>query len=92
MHMLYNSDSFVVVQFKLPQDEASDGTTPAPLARGGFEIVDKHAGREIYLQGLVAESFQRGVEALVEAGPSEEQLDDFISGFVQLAQQPVVLH
>lgn len=83
MHMLYNSDSFVVVQFQLPEEAA---------ARGGFEIVDKHARREIFLQGLVAETFQRGVEALVEAGPSEEQLDDFISGFVQLAQQPVVLH
>ena len=92
MHMLYNSDSFVVVQFKLPEDEAADGHAPQQSARGGFEIVDKHAGREIYLQGLVAESFQRGVEALVQAGPSEEQLDDYISGFVQLAQQPVVLH
>jgi hypothetical protein len=87
MHMLYNSDSFVVVQFKLP-----DESVPGQTARGGFEIVDKMAGREIYLQGAVAESFQRGVEALVQAGPSEEQLDDYISGFVQLAQQPVVLH
>lgn len=83
MQMLYNSDSFVVVQFQLPEDGA---------ARAGFEIVDKHARRETYLQGAVAETFQRGVEALVKAGPSEEQLDDFISGFVQLAQQPVVLH
>jgi hypothetical protein len=90
--MLYNSDSFVVVQFKLPEDEAADGPAQPQSARGGFEIVDKHAGREIYLQGLVAETFQRGVEALVQAGPSEEQLDDYISGFVQLAQQPVVLH
>jgi hypothetical protein len=96
MHMLYNSDSFVVVQFKLPEEELASNTAPgaAPLlaGRGGFEIVDKHAGREIYLSGPVAESFQRGVEALVQAGPSEEQLDDYISGFVQLAQQPVVLH
>ena len=96
MHMLYNSDSFVVVQFQLPEDTTAPDDTQSQsqsrVGRGGFEIVDKHAGREIYLQGLVAESFQRGVEALVEAGPSEEQLDDFISGFVQLAQQPVVLH
>jgi hypothetical protein len=84
MHMLYNSDSFVVVQFQ-PEGEGT-------AAQGGFEIVDKHARRETYLQGPVAESFQRGVEALVQAGPSEEQLDDFISGFVQFAQQPVVLH
>ena len=92
MHMLYNSDSFVVVQFKLQEDNPAPGSAPVLAGRGGFEIVDKHAGREIYLQGLVADSFQRGVEALVKAGPSEEQLDDYISGFVQLAQQPVVLH
>lgn len=88
MHMLYNSDSFVVVQFQLPEE----ADKPGHAKRDGFEIVDKHAGREIYLQGLVAESFQRGVEALVKAGPDEEQLDDYINGFVQLAQQPVVLH
>lgn len=88
MHMLYNSDSFVVVQFQLPEEEQR----PGHARRDGFEIVDKQARREIYLQGPVAESFQRGVEALVQAGPSEEQLDDYISGFVQLAQQPVVLH
>ncbi len=92
MHMLYNSDSFVVVQFQLPGDGSAASDTPSQAGRGGFEIVDKHARREIYLHGLVAESFQRGVEALVESGPSQEQLDDFISGFVQLAQQPVVLH
>jgi hypothetical protein len=88
MHMLYNSDSFVVVQFQLPDE----GQRPGHAKHDGFEIVDKHAGREIYLQGLVADTFQRGVEALVKAGPDEDQLDDYISGFVQLAQQPVVLH
>jgi hypothetical protein len=29
---------------------------------------------------------------LVERGPSEEEFDDFIAGYTQLAQQPVVLH
>ncbi len=87
MHMLYNSDSFVVVQFlHLAEPEH------ARAAHGGFEIVDKLAGKEIYLQGAVAESFQRGVEALVQQGPSEELLDEFIAGFTVLAQQPVVLH
>ena len=87
MHMLYHSDSFIVVQFRLPTDEA-DGQG----ARGGYEIVDKLAGKEIYLQGAVADSFQRGVAALVQQGPSEESLDAFIAGFAELAQQPVVLH
>lgn len=87
MQMLYNSDSFVVVQFLQP----SEPEQPRP-AQGGYEIVDKLAGKEIYLQGAVAESFQRGVEALVQQGPSEELLDEFIAGFTVLAQQPVVLH
>jgi Protein of unknown function (DUF3567) len=91
MQMLYNSDSFVVVQFELPDE--SDAALEQ--RRGGYEIVDKFARKEIYLQGAVAESFQRGVQALVEEVPHEEReqrLDDYIAGFVALAQQPVILH
>ena len=87
MQMLYNSASFVVVQFD-PPTTADD----ARESRGGYEIVDKIARKEIYLRGAVAESFQRGVEALVQDGPDETQLDEFIAGFTTLAQQPVVLH
>ena len=87
MQMLYNSDSFAVMQFDVPA-QGADGAEP----RGGYEIVDKFERKEIYLQGAVAESFQRGVEALVQQGPSEESLDEFIAGFTAWAQQPVVLH
>ena len=87
MQMLYNSDSFVVVQFSL-----SDEAEALHPGRGGFEIVDKFARKEIYLQGAVAESFQRGVEALSLQGPSEDILDQFIAGFTTLAQQPVLSH
>lgn len=90
MHMLYNSDSFVVVRFDLPQQ--ADAQAGAPV-RGGFEIVDKAAGKEIFIEGALAERFRLGVEALVEQGsPNEETLDDYIAGFTALAQQPVVLH
>ena len=87
MQMLYNSDSYVVVQFLQPAEVAHAGPS-----QSGYEIVDKLAGKEIYLRGAVAESFQRGVEALVQQGPSEQKLDEFIAGFTVLAQQPVVLH
>jgi hypothetical protein len=85
MQMLYNSDSFVVVRFEAP------GHAPGTAA-GGFEIVDKFARREVYLQGAVAERFERGVQELVRQGPSEESLDEFIAGFADAAQQPLVLH
>jgi Protein of unknown function (DUF3567) len=61
-------------------------------AHGGYEIVDKMARKEIYLQGLVAASFQRGVKALVDQGPDPQALEDYIASFTVLAQHPVVLH
>ena len=87
MQMLYNSDQYVVVQFDL--SVPGEGTA---ARRGGFEIVDKLARKEIYIEGAVAESFQRGVQALVDEGPNPEAIDDYIAGFTALAQQPVVLH
>jgi hypothetical protein len=89
MQMLYNSDSFVVVRFDVP---AADDTAPAQ-ARGGYEIVDKLARKEIFIEGALAERFKQGVQALVEDGPpSEEAVDDYIAGFTVLAQQTLVLH
>ncbi len=84
--MLYHSDSFVVVQFELPAAEA--GTAP----RGGYEIVDKLARKEIFLEGAVAASFKAGIDALVEREPTEDAVDDFIAGYTLLAQQPLTLH
>jgi hypothetical protein len=86
MLMLYNSDSFAVVQFDVP------GTGAQMLTRGGYEIVDKFARKEIFLDGALAQSFKEGIEDLIETSPSEEELDDFIARFTTLAQQPVVLH
>ncbi len=91
MHMLYNSDHFAVVQFDVPA--AEEGATPT-LRRGGFEIVDKFARREIFLEGALAEHFKEGVQALVdsEGQTTEDDMDDYVSGFAALAQHPVILH
>lgn len=67
-------------------------TVPAAPRLGGYEIVDKLARKEIFIQGAVAVSFQQGVQALVAQGPNPEALDEFIGSFTTLAQQPVVLH
>ena len=89
MLMLYNSDNFAVVQIDVPAPSHEES---GPLTRGGYEIVDKFARKEIFLEGAMAESFKEGVEALIETSPSEEEIDDFIGRFTTLAQQPVVLH
>ena len=108
MQMLYNSDSFSVVLFDVGSGasetpvagaEAQPQLTPLkplkplkPLTQGGYEIVDKFARKEIFLQGAMAESFKEGVEALIETRPSEEEIDDYIERFASLMQQPVILH
>ena len=104
MQMLYNSDSFVVVAFEVPAPQAdpagqADPGATEPVAaapRGGYEIVDKLAGKEIFIQGPVAASFQQGMQALVAEADSQEAalaaVDEYLAGYATLAQQPVRLH
>ena len=90
MHTLYNSDSFTVVLFEIPTADAGAGSGEA--SRGAFEIVDKFAQKDIFIEGTMAEHFQAGVEALMEEEPSEEELDEYIGRFTSLMPQPLVLH
>lgn len=98
MQTLYNSDSYVVVSFDLtPADGGQPGAT-GPLRRGGFEVIDKLARKEIFIEGALAERFQQGVQALVAERPGSDtdalqaEIDEFIAGYTALAQQPVLLH
>jgi hypothetical protein len=85
MQMLYNSDNFTVVQLDLPAEEGV-------LARGGYEIVDKFARKEIFIEGVLAEGFKAGVEALMESDPSPEDFDEFFGRYTSFAHQPLTLH
>lgn len=87
MHLLYQSDSYIVVQFDVPTSVDEDG-----LRRGGFEIVDKLSRTEIYIEGALAERFQQGVDALTEGEPSEEEVDDFIATYASMGNTPVQVH
>jgi hypothetical protein len=71
------------------------GTTAGPTVdpkRGGYEIVDKFAGKETFISGSLAVRFRAGVDALIETSPSEEEIDDYLEGFSALMQQRLVLH
>ena len=95
MHMLYDSESFVVVHM-LPQpgqDDMQADEKPVPqLLRHGFEIVDKRSGKEVYLDGLWAELFQRRITEWQQNTPTQEEVEDTLEGYAELAQNPVVLH
>ena len=93
MQMLYNSASFAVVVFEIASPAgADDPLVDATPSRGGFEIVDKLARKDIFIEGAMAETFKAGVEALMAAEPSEEDLDEYIGRFTSLVSQPLVLH
>jgi hypothetical protein len=88
MQLLYNSNHFAVLQIEL-------GAADAPADGSGYEIVDKFARRGIFIRGAVAQSFKDGVQALIDKSdnsPTEEALDEYISGYTTLAQQPMHLH
>ncbi len=92
MHMLYNSDSFTVVAIDIPDAAAVPGSEVPETSRGGFEIVDKFAQKDIFIEGAMAETFQAGVEARMQSKPSEDDIDEYIGKFTSLMAQPLVLH
>lgn len=99
MNLVYNSDSYAVVQISLDESEdacaSAEGasTSHGEVVRGGYEIVDKAAKKGIFIDGALARRFREGVQALAEEHePSTEEIDDFIAGYTQLAQQPLILH
>lgn len=101
MQLIYNSDSFAVMHFVAALDAGMGGDAGTDKGAvemtgradpGGYEIVDKLARKEIFLRGAVAESFERGVKALVDQGEDPEALEDYIACYTVLAQQPVMLH
>ena len=93
MQMLYNSDNYAVVQIELdPQDAPALPRDATSLTRGGYEIVDKFARKELFIEGALAERFKEGVEALIESAPSVEEFDAYLEDFAGMALQPVVMH
>lgn len=92
MHLLYQSDSYIVVRFEVPVEHEATDAQGTGLSRGGFEIVDKFSRREIFIEGALAQQFEDGVTALGEGEPSEEDYDDFIERFAALGNTPVLMH
>lgn len=91
MHMLYNSDSFSVLEIEWPEGPVQ-ADAAATTTQGGYEIVDKMSGKGIFLNGELARSFRQQALALSQGDADEDAVDAFIAGYAGLAQQPVVLH
>lgn len=91
MHMLYDSESFVVVQ--MAADTSAEAGQDRPmLARAGFEIVDKRHGREVYLDGSWAELFQARLDRWRDKAPTQEEVESTLESYAALAHTPLALH
>ena len=93
MYMLYDSESFVVVQIhaNAPEESAPVPTIPQ-LPRNGFEIVDKRSGKEVYLDGSWAEMFQLRLSAWAQNTPTQQEIEDTLESYSGLATTPISLH
>lgn len=100
MHTLYDSDTFSVTHLAaIEPDEVltslgdTDTAAERPvLLRHGFEIVDKRSGKELYLDGSWAELFQQRIAAWQVNAPTEEEVEDTLAQYAELAQTPLTIH
>ena len=93
MQLLYDSESFVVVQIHANAPEASAPRPTAPqLARHGYEIVDNRSGKQVYLDGSWAEMFQQRLSGWEKDTPTQQEVEDTLEGYSGLANTPVSLH
>lgn len=98
MQTLYDSDTYSVTHMLANAVSADDAAAPHSatakpmLARHGFEIVDKRSGKEVYLDGSWAELFQQHISAWQANTPTQEEVEDTLEQYAELAQNPVVIH
>lgn len=85
MNLIYNSDSYSVIEYGADTDHEV-------LRFGGFEITDKAVRREWFIGGPQAQSFRNDVAELIANEPSMEEIDDFLRQFDGYMIQNVLLH
>ena len=107
MQTLYDSDSYMVnhmLAIALPglgsavtaagagNADGQEAEMAPVMARHGFEIFDKRSGKELYLDGAWAELFQQHIAAWQRSTPTQEEVEDTLEQYAELAQNPVVVH
>lgn len=91
MIVLYNSDSFAVMQVDLPTETNAAGEV-ASGGRSGLEIVDKTLRKGIFLDGDMAAGFMASVEALTQQTTDLDDIDEHLARYTANGLQTMVLH
>ena len=77
MNVFYNSEHYSVLVY------------PRLM---GFELLDKSAGRILFLHGPHARHFRLAIEEIPEAERDEETIDAFLDGYCAGEARPIVFH
>lgn len=85
MNLIYNSEQYSVVEFTVDEQREA-------LRYGGYEIMDKPAKREIFIGGVLAESFRQDVQELIAREPTVEDVDSFLGKYEAMMRQPITMH
>ena len=91
--MIYDSDAFSVFQLNWAhhnEQPFEDGAADAQ--HGGFEIVDKFAQKEIFIEGPVADGFRQRVQNVMAGSPTTDDIDEFLDSFSALSRQNLHAH
>lgn len=57
-----------------------------------FDLVNRKSATTIHLYGVLAQAFTHRKLEWEVVPPPQEEVEDFIKGFMQLATQPLVMH
>ena len=96
MNTLYESDTYCLTHIVGTWDEGLANSMPLAesprLPRHGFELLDKRAGKELYLDGSWAELFQEQLQAWQRTVPTQDEVEDTLQRYAELAQIPTTVH
>jgi len=76
MNVVYNSNHYSILAYP---------------AQEGFEVVDKEAGRALFIQGEVAFRFRQAIDEIPEEQRDEETIDEFLDDYC-VAARPYSFH
>ena len=77
MNVLYNSPTYVVVEYS---------------GQEGIELVDKAAGRGAFFEGLIARKFRSHIQHIFDESPTVDSVDAFLGHYDALLTNSVVYH
>jgi Protein of unknown function (DUF3567) len=94
MHLLYDSESFVVLHIETQLLPVAGDISPScamVLTKHGFEIVDKRSGKELFLSDSWAEVFHQQLQCWQKDIPSQADIEAALDSYSGLAQTPVLV-